>query len=203
MLPEAQAIGGVVVSQAQPLEAPAVVFFEMQNPAGTSTLHVTLRCNPGEDELNFMNRVNGFILAVDAKADVNWVLKDASRGYAKGSGGSFSGAKKVDIQGGQFVIKFVTRYEKPNKDPNKGNWSYLRAFGEQNGQEVSADCFVGSVEWQKPGNAVTACGQFPNFFSWKLDERKAIPADRILTAKVAQHPQYKTWEITEIVISGM
>lgn len=197
---------GAVVSALPEPEAPAVVFFEMQNGSGTATLHITLRCKNGEDELEFMNRVNSFIVVIDPAADVHWTLKDAPRGYAKGGSG-FGGQKRTEIQGGQFVITHVTRFEKPHKDNRpdnpKENWSYLRAFGMQNGQEVSADCFFGNSGWAKPDNAVTKCGMFPNFMTWAVDVKKAIPAGQSIIAKVSQHPQYKTYEITSIENAGM
>lgn len=175
-------------------ESPLVIFFEMLNASGTATLHITFRAFAGEGETAFMQRVTAFIKWVDAGADLTFKFKDAPKGFGRSGAGSKPQAPA--IEGGGFSITAVERLERPNKDTTKAAWSILRAYGMQNGAEIFADCFYGSLSFVRPDNAVTACGYFPDFLQWPVGVKRSISSPH--SAIVIMNPTYKTWEITSI-----
>lgn len=187
-------------------EANNVIWFEMQDGKAEATFHITLRSLPTESEYQHMERVKKFILSLDPSADLNLKLKDAPR-Y---TGGGRRGKESVEIKDGKFLIKSVTRIERPNKKTNQDGtpqapWSFLRAFGEQDGQEVFADCFVGNPSWKKPQNPITEnqhmSNPFPNFFSWAVDQKKDATGLG-LTAVVSKNQQYKSWDVIDLTTAN-
>jgi len=187
-------------------EAPAVAFFELVNEPGTATLHVTVRAYAGEGVNEFFDRTCAFIHWIDQDASLKFKFKDAPRfsGFGKGKG---SGGSGVVIKDNKFFVTSVTRIEKAKKpkegqtiDPAKPNWSYLRVFGEQDGQEVSVDCFVGDVGWRPTDKPVVVKigTMFAHFMEWQLEVKKDASAMN-LTALVAMNEKFHNYELVDLI----
>jgi hypothetical protein len=185
----------------QETESPAIAFFELVNGSGNATLHFTIRAMPGETPDAMFIRTVEFIKWVDPTADLAFKFKDAPRGYGGGKGGA-GGKRAPSITGGEFVVTAVARIERPAKPGADGqpkpNWSYLRCFGIQDGQEIYADCFFGNAGWAKPQNAVTESNLFPNFMTWPVDTKKPTPNNFVWVAKVTENTQFHTFDVTAI-----
>lgn len=180
-------------------EAPQVAFFTLHN--GTSTINFTMRAAPDETPDAFVKRVVDFLVKVDPTCSRDFKVKDVQRQF---SGKGASKADAVAIKDNQFIITHVQRVERQNKTDPLKPWYDFHAFGKQDGQEVSAVCFVGSATYTRPGNAVTESGLFPNFASWIDGERRQVPPGSGWTAKVSRNEQFKRYEITAILqVAGM
>lgn len=190
--------GDELISEPMINESPAIVLFEMSKKlpdGGTATFKWTFRAKTGESEYEVFDRAQNFVRRVEKSGE--YVHRDPPRYQAKGSGSGSN--KSPNIPNNEFGVVSFERFERPNKkDPTKGNWHFLRAYGDVNGQEVYADCFVGSETWQKPGNAVSGWTEndFNGFFGFAAGQRIA-PANPMV-AKVQLNTQFGGYEIVAL-----
>lgn len=186
-------------------ESACVMFFEMVNADGSLTLHVTLRAGEGEGEFEVLERFKAFAKSVDPAADLNFKVKDAPKYQGRSGGGSKPG--KVEIEGNQFRVTALSRAESPKKQqsgsdstnpPVYPNWSYIVAHGVQNGQPVTARCFVGDPGWvtNKNGLAPKVKDLWPGFFDAKVGEPLLI--DPGFVAVVEKNEKFHNYDLTDI-----
>lgn len=183
-------------------ESTAVLLMTFTNETKPpAALKFTLRATAdGETELDLLQRAKELNAAVEADEGLPG-FKWREHEYAR-FGGKGKGAKRSPkIEGGNFMLTAVMRRETPNsKDANKVN-QFFRAFGEQNGQKVFAECYMGTADWT-PDDAVAAnFGLFDNFGKYKLDEEKPWPEGNPVTVYVQYNEQYFNYSITSFANS--
>ena len=181
----------------------AVIFFEMVNKAGNATIHVTLKTAPGENEYDLIARVGAFAKTIDPTASTEFLFKDAPKpSYQRGGK---VGGKVEEIKDNKFAVTALARAESPKKDkpgqsvPQHPNWSYLEAYGEQDGQEIKVRCFIGDPGWVTDKNAIAprVNDLLPNFFAVPAGQRIEIQPGFV--ALVQKNTQFHNYDLLDVV----
>lgn len=196
---EAVAVGGVV-RQSEP-ETRAVVLLEFVNKhddGKTTTMKFTLRTGVGEDEFSLWDRAMTLQQHIESQPEGFKMVDGEPKRYGGGgNGGNFPKKDKSPaILGGAFDVTHVMRFETKNKTAGKPNWNHVRFFGQQNGQEVFAESFFGSSDWQPKDSAIAQYGKFQDILAWPLEAKRQIPNTMNITVSVKEGKY--GWEVTGI-----
>jgi len=177
-------------------ESQNVILFELTNLGGTATLKFTSRANVGEELQDHLDRVKAFIAANAPGADLAFEFKDITARINE-SGGR-RGKKKIVIKDDVFELKAVMRTETKAVDTKTGkHWSKLRAIGEQDGEQIYAEDFIGS-DYIDQNSATQACGLFPNVLNWPVDTEKPWPDSQPkVFVRVEKDPKYNNYKVVE------
>lgn len=179
-------------------ESPAVMLLTFTNESKPpAAMKFTLRARQDENEFDLITRAKLLNAHIEADPDLTgfvWREHEFARFPSKKGA-----AKSATIHGDEFVLVAVMRRETENqKDKGKPN-QFMRAIGEQDGEKVWADCYMGNSGWTPDNTPGVTCGFFPNFAEYKIEEEKKMGDGVHIVVKVKYNEKYYKFDIVEFV----